>query len=65
MNDTAMIVLFTDFGIHDPYVGQLKAVLTQAAPQIPVIDLLHQVPNGVIQLSWTLTSLTPGTPLAI
>jgi hypothetical protein len=37
------------------------------APPTAVIfnHLLHQVPNGVIQLSWTLTSLTPGTPLAI
>lgn len=45
MNETTMIVLFTDFGIQDPYVGQLKSVLTQNAPQIPVIDLLHQVPD--------------------
>lgn len=40
-----MIVLFTDFGWHDPYVGQMKAVLAQAAPQKPIIDMLHAVPN--------------------
>lgn len=40
-----MIVLFTDFGWHDPYVGQVKAVLAQAAPGVPVIDLLHAVPD--------------------
>jgi len=39
-----MIVLFTDFSLHDPYVGQLKAVLAQACPGQPVIDLLHIVP---------------------
>ncbi len=39
-----MIVLFTDFGVGDPYVGQLHAVLAQAAPGVPVIDLLHTVP---------------------
>lgn len=27
-----MIVLFTDFGLHGPYTGQVKAVLHQMAP---------------------------------
>ncbi len=40
-----MIVLFTDFGVRDPYVGQIKARLTQHAPAEPVIDLLHEVPD--------------------
>jgi hypothetical protein len=40
-----MIVLFTDFGAADPYVGQLHAVLAREAPGVPVIDLLHQVPS--------------------
>lgn len=39
-----MIVLFTDFGIHDPYVGQVKARLLEAAPAQQVIDLLHEAP---------------------
>lgn len=40
-----MLVLFTDFGWQDPYVGQMKAQLAQAAPRVPVIDLLHAVPD--------------------
>ncbi len=40
-----MIVLFTDFGVADPYVGQMHAVLAQAAPNIPVIDLFHAIPH--------------------
>lgn len=39
-----MIVLFTDFGIHDPYVGQVKARLAEHAPDHAVVDLLHAVP---------------------
>jgi hypothetical protein len=39
-----MIFLFTDFGAADIYVGQVKAVLAAQAPQVPVIDLLHDVP---------------------
>lgn len=40
-----MIVLFTDFGAHDPYVGQMKARLSEQAPSVPLIDLLHEVPD--------------------
>ncbi|WP_310447549.1 SAM-dependent chlorinase/fluorinase [Thiobacillus sp.] len=40
-----MIVLFTDFGVHDPYVGQIKARLAQLAPAHQIIDLLHEVPD--------------------
>lgn len=40
-----MIILFTDFGTTDPYVGQIKTVLAQLAPNETVIDLLHHVPN--------------------
>lgn len=40
-----MLVLFTDYGWHDPYVGQVKAVLHASAPGVPVIDLLHAAPD--------------------
>lgn len=40
-----MIVLFTDFGPRDPYVGQVKARLAELAPTEPVIDLLHAAPD--------------------
>lgn len=40
-----MIVLYTDFGWQDPYVGQMKAVLARIAPGQPIIDLLHAVPD--------------------
>ncbi|MCS6787008.1 MAG: SAM-dependent chlorinase/fluorinase, partial [Thiobacillaceae bacterium] len=39
-----MLVLFTDYGVTDPYVGQVKAVLTQHAPGVAIIDLLHEAP---------------------
>lgn len=39
-----MIVLFTDFGIGSPYVGQMKAVLARLAPSVPVIDLISDAP---------------------
>jgi S-adenosylmethionine hydrolase len=39
-----MIFLFTDFGLRDIYVGQVKAVLQSRAPREAVIDLLHDAP---------------------
>jgi S-adenosylmethionine hydrolase len=39
-----MIVLFTDYGLHGPYTGQLKAMLLREAPGVPVIDLLADAP---------------------
>jgi len=38
------IVLFTDFGAQDLYVGQVKAVLAARAPRARVIDALHEAP---------------------
>ncbi len=40
-----MIVLFTDFGVEGPYVGQMKAVLAREAPAVPVIDLFADAPR--------------------
>jgi S-adenosyl-L-methionine hydrolase (adenosine-forming) len=40
-----MIVLFTDFGLAGPYTGQMKAVLHQRAPNVPVIDLFADAPQ--------------------
>lgn len=39
-----MIVLFTDFGAGGPYLGQMHAVLTRHAPDVPVIDLFTDAP---------------------
>jgi hypothetical protein len=38
------ILLLSDFGSADIYVGQVKWVLAEHAPGVPIIDLLHDVP---------------------
>ncbi len=38
------IVLLTDFGHHDPFVGVMKGVIAGLAPAARVIDLCHEVP---------------------
>lgn len=39
-----MIVLFSDFGVRGPYVGQIRAVLHERAPGVPVVDLFSDAP---------------------
>ena len=43
------IVLLTDFGTTDPFVGIMKGVLAGITPQNQTIDLTHEVPPGNIQ----------------
>jgi S-adenosylmethionine hydrolase len=58
-----MIVLFTDFGAEGPYVGQMKAVLAQDAPGVPVIDLQHDAPaHDPRAAAYLLAALAPEFP---
>ena len=43
------IVILTDFGTSDPYVGIMKGVINQIAPLTPIIDLTHEIPAGDIR----------------
>jgi hypothetical protein len=64
--DTAgtMFVLFTDFGPAGPYVGQMKAVLAQRAPSVPIVDLLSDAPACDAQKSaYLLAALAPDFPV--
>ncbi|HET9679318.1 MAG TPA: SAM-dependent chlorinase/fluorinase [Gammaproteobacteria bacterium] len=40
-----MLILFDDFGWEGPYAGQVKNVLQRQAPNVPIIDLMHDVPE--------------------
>ena len=39
-----MILLFTDFGAAGPYVGQMRAVLSRAVPDVPAVELMSDAP---------------------
>ena len=40
-----MIILFTDYGVQGPYLGQIKAVLSRMAPEQKVITLFPDLPQ--------------------
>ncbi|MDD3516730.1 MAG: SAM-dependent chlorinase/fluorinase [Chromatiales bacterium] len=46
-----MIVLYTDFGLEGPYIGQIHAVLAWVAPGVPVINLMADAPACEPQLA--------------
>ena len=58
-----LVCLFTDFGAADIYVGQVKAVLHEYAPQAAVLDLTHSAPAfNVLASAHLLAALTDRVP---
>jgi len=50
-----IITLLTDFGLRDPFVGEMKAVLLGLAPEARLVDLTHGVTaGGVREAAWIL-----------
>ncbi len=53
----SFIVFMSDFGLRDPYVGQVKAVLYRIASSPKIVDLTHMIePFCVICGSYVLYS---------
>ena len=44
------VFFLSDFGLEDPYVGVVKAVLWEKAPGVPVLDLAHALPPQDLSL---------------
>jgi S-adenosyl-L-methionine hydrolase (adenosine-forming) len=61
------IITFTsDFGLHDPYVGQVKGVIYSKYSAAKIVDLTHQIrPQNIHQAAWTIMDsvdfFPPGT----
>lgn len=50
-----LIVLTTDFGLSDSYVGVMKGVISGIAPEVRVIDLTHDIrPQDILHGAYTL-----------
>lgn len=58
-----VIVLMTDFGLSDTYVGQMKGVILSIAPDARIVDLTHAVtPQNIVQGAFLLGKSTPFFP---
>ena len=51
------IILTTDFGLTDSYVGVMKGVILGINPRAAIVDLTHQIqPQNILQASFTLAT---------
>ena len=51
-----IITLTTDFGISDPYIGEMKGVILGINPKVTVIDLCHSIePQNILEASFLLS----------
>ena len=58
-----VIVLMTDFGLNDIYVGQMKGVILSLAPSVQIIDLTHAIsPQNIAQAAFFLAKSLPFFP---
>lgn len=46
-----VIALLTDFGLRDPYVGMVKAVINMINPKAQIIDITHEVPKYDVEFA--------------
>src|SRR5678815_5458127 len=40
-----IITLTTDFGLKDPFVGAMKGVILNIAPEAQIVDITHEIPS--------------------
>ncbi|MGZ8566312.1 MAG: SAM hydrolase/SAM-dependent halogenase family protein [Actinomycetota bacterium] len=60
---TRPIVLCTDYGLHDEFVGTCHGVIARIAPDARVIDLTHAIPRqDVVRGAIVLSRATPFMP---
>ncbi|HUB02036.1 MAG TPA: SAM-dependent chlorinase/fluorinase [Terriglobales bacterium] len=66
MSHTAIITLTTDFGLNDHFVGAMKGVLLETAPDAQIVDISHAVQpfdilDGALTISQAYTYFPAGT----
>jgi len=58
-----LITLLSDFGLRDPYVAEMKAVILSICPQACLVDISHEVEKFNVRMgAFVLASATPYFP---
>lgn len=58
-----LITLTTDFGLRDPYVAEMKAVILSICPNVQIIDITHQIEKFNIRMgAYALACAAPYFP---
>ncbi len=57
IDSSGIVTLITDFGLTDPYVGQLKGALLSSSTKVTIVDLTHSIaPHDIPAAAQTLFS---------
>jgi hypothetical protein len=58
-----IIALLSDFGLKDPYVAEMKAVILSICPDVHIVDISHEIEKFNIRMgAFVLASATPYFP---
>lgn len=58
-----IITLTTDFGLRDPYIAEMKAVILKISPKTKIVDISHQIEKFNIKTgAYTLAAASPYFP---
>jgi len=58
-----IITLTTDFGLKDPYVAEMKAVILSISPNTAIVDITHQIEKFNIRMgAYVLAAASPYFP---
>ncbi len=58
-----IITLLSDFGLKDPYVAEMKAVILKICPDARIVDISHIIPKFNVRVgAFTLASAAPYFP---
>ena len=58
-----IISLLSDFGLKDPYVSEMKAIILSICPNVTLIDITHEVSKyNIMEGAFILASATPYFP---
>jgi len=56
IRDVHLVTFTSDFGLSDPYVGEVKGVILAIAPEARIIDVTHDIePGNLLQASFALS----------
>ncbi len=63
MTTVPIITLLSDFGLKDPYVAEMKAVILSICPESCIVDISHEIEKFNIHMgAFVLASATPYFP---
>jgi len=59
----AIVTLLSDFGLKDPYVAEMKAIVLSNCPEAKIVDISHEIDKFNIRMgAFMLASVAPYFP---